>query len=40
MKFKVSQKQIDKLKKYINADNPKPTDERARRDSKRSQANK
>jgi len=40
MKFKVSQKQIDKLKQYLNDKNTKPGNARAQRDSKRTPANK
>jgi hypothetical protein len=39
MKFKVSQKQLDKLKKYLeNGKNSKPAHEGARRDSSTAQA--
>lgn len=40
MKFRISQKQIDKLKQYLNAKDTKPSDARAKRDSKRTPANK
>ena len=40
MKFKVSQKQLDKLKKYLDGKHSKPAHEGARRDSSTAQANK
>ena len=41
MNFKVSKKQLERLKKYLeNGKNIKPANERAKRDSNPAQANK
>lgn len=40
MKFRISQKQIDKLKQYLDAKDTKSGNARAQRNSKRTPANK